>query len=750
MLICCCGGGCTGSVYLQVTDCCQFSTGPSTSPTVTCVGPTGASVPVTTSGGNYTASLTTQGSGTYTFTISQSGYYSRTVTGSGSCGSSHNLGTIYLRPTTLTFDVASLCGGLNGTTLTLTCAYSLTQSISGTGAQTVVVDVPDIPGNGIPPDYTATVSQSRYVDVSQNYSWGGATSGSFLWLCSGSGLELFLNTLADCYVCCDGCDYPTTDYFSISTPIGTVVVPYNAGPVGISGSCTGYASDQCCSGTTSSVSVPFIVNCNCIFQDYPSVIVAWNACLGTNIPCLNTSCDGCGTGGSPYFQGLASVVWSSSSCSPYTWTGTLVGADFNDEPGHPNPIPDCLSGTWTLSEVACSYESGTGGTTTPGSGTVTSMSLPKQPLPPFENLANDTSKIRVGFVAPCLVRGGAETWQLSLAKSLDDRFEVVGVAITTGIIDPKATADYRDICPVSEGYDEVVKLAKNCDVLVTWGQRNYARLWRHDKHRPILVSVAHLPQGDYGDVADVDDFVGVSSSAVQAIPPHARKKATVIPNAVDAERLVATRSRQEVRQTWGVSDTAFVAGYLGRLAPEKNPSAMVELARHANDIEVVLVGDGSEHQRLTEMATGLENFHLVGGDSHPGDVLRAFDALIVPSDFESFGLSIAEACSLGIPVISTSVGIAREFPGITRVVDEATGPKLWEAVQEDRRDTEGTTRRVAAAKLWADENASLDVFGQRWSNHLAGLRLRPRRGVSKGCGCGSAKKREIARRRLNQ
>jgi hypothetical protein len=349
-LICCCSTSCSGTISGSIQSCCQFSTGPTFSPVVVCTGPTGGTVAVS---GSYRVGYT-EGAGTYTFVITAPGYYSRTVSASGSCGMSVTIPTVYLRPTYLTFDCASLCGGMNGSTLTLGGAYSGTSvSISGDGAQTVVVDVPDIPGNGTPPDYTATLSQSRYVDVMATYSWGGATSGSYTWQCSGSGLQLFMNTLADCYVCCDGCDYPTTNYFSISSPIGTVIVPYDAGPVGITGTCTGYASDQCCSGTTSSISVPFTVNCNCIFQDYPSVLVAWNACIGTNIPCLNTDCDGCGTGGSPYFEGLASVVWSSSSCSPYEWTGTLVGA--TGVSGEPNPIPDCLSGTWSLSEVACSY-----------------------------------------------------------------------------------------------------------------------------------------------------------------------------------------------------------------------------------------------------------------------------------------------------------------------------------------------------------------------------------------------------------
>jgi hypothetical protein len=161
---CACSPACSGSIYLPVSVCCQADTDPGF-PTVTCVGPLGGSVPY--AAGH--ASLT-EGSGDYVFTITQTGYYSRTYTVDATCGLYAAYTTIYLRPTSLTFDCASLCSGLNGSTLTLGGAYSGTSvSVSGDGAQTVVVDVPDISGTGIPPDYTATLSQDRYVDLTITY-----------------------------------------------------------------------------------------------------------------------------------------------------------------------------------------------------------------------------------------------------------------------------------------------------------------------------------------------------------------------------------------------------------------------------------------------------------------------------------------------------------------------------------------------------------------------------------------------------
>jgi glycosyltransferase involved in cell wall biosynthesis len=327
------------------------------------------------------------------------------------------------------------------------------------------------------------------------------------------------------------------------------------------------------------------------------------------------------------------------------------------------------------------------------------------------------------------------------------------------MIEPSVAEAYEGICPVSEGTESVRILAANVDILVVWGTHNFASSWRGDPSKPFLLSVRHLPPemdaGIYADVIDIDGFVAVSQSALLAIPDGVRSKSVIISNAIDPGRLVATRTRDEVRRSWNVSTSDFVIGYLGRLSVEKNPAAMIELARFADDgVKIVIVGAGGLMNDLVELAEGLDNVRLVGADHRAGDVLRAFDTLIVPSHFESYGLSLVEALSLGVPVISTNVGVAGEIPGLTRVVSEATGPKLWEAVQNDRSDVSGTASRIDSAKSWVGQNASLEVFGKRWSDHLAGLTLKPKtvKNPSKGCGCGSKSKskQEAIRRALNK
>ena len=169
---------------------------------------------------------------------------------------------------------------------------------------------------------------------------------------------------------------------------------------------------------------------------------------------------------------------------------------------------------------------------------------------------------------------------------------------------------------------------------------------------------------------------------------------------------------------------------------------MIELARTAPSVKVVLVGAGGLLDDLQAAAQDLDNVRLVGADHRAGDVLQAFDTLIVPSNFESYGLSLVEGLAVGVPVISTNVGVAKENPGLTRVVVEATGPALWEALQADRSDLDGTQTRIASGRSWVASNATLEAFGKLWSDHLAGLPIRPRvKPKPRGCGCG--KKLEV-------
>jgi hypothetical protein len=504
-------------------------------------------------------------------------------------------------------------------------------------------------------------------------------------------------------------------------------VEITAGSIGVSndagcGSQTGPTG----TGTTSDGQTFAIPGNTLLNSDGTSLTISGTYTL-TGTMCCNTDGPGTplftdsytinGTFSFPFCQGPCQIMTFSVGCyQPTIEEGGDVYLTSSLITGYCTPTGTTVTGSINFGDLG----------NPPYESLVSPMALGNRTqLPPFPPFKYSDGKIRVGFVSPCLVNGGAETWMATLAKSLDERFVVVGVAVNGPGIDPDALNAYRDIYPVSEGAQAVRTLANNVDILIVWGDHSFASQWRNNPNKPFLLSACHItPEWDHGlyaDVTDIDGFVAVSESSLLVVPEAVRSKAVVIPNAVDPAHLSPTRTRSEVRASWGVAEDAFVVGYLGRLSGEKNPRAMVELARVAgSEVTVVIVGSGVQEEEIRSLADGLVNVRLVGSDARAGDVLQAFDCLVVPSRFESFGLSIAEGVAVGVPVVSTDVGIAREVPGLTRI-SGGSGSEIWEAVKLDRDEGVGTLGRVGFGRSWVAASAGVKVFGKRWSDHLAGL-----------------------------
>ncbi len=136
---------------------------------------------------------------------------------------------------------------------------------------------------------------------------------------------------------------------------------------------------------------------------------------------------------------------------------------------------------------------------------------------------------------------------------------------------------------------------------------------------------------------------------------------TVLPIFVDRERLrgpsdptIATRFRAFKTRVLVVS----------RLEPEKNVQLAIEAfaASAPADACLVIVGGGSQRGKLERLARDravTERIFFEGErDAAPYYVLA--DLVLVPSSYEGYGLTIVEALSAGVPVLSTDVGAARE------------------------------------------------------------------------------------------
>ncbi len=100
--------------------------------------------------------------------------------------------------------------------------------------------------------------------------------------------------------------------------------------------------------------------------------------------------------------------------------------------------------------------------------------------------------------------------------------------------------------------------------------------------------------------------------------------------------------------------------YTGRIAPEKGLDLFIELFRHRDDIELMMVGDGPYLEELREALPGA----VFPGRLSGGELSRAYadaDIFVFPSRTDTLGNVVLEAMSSGLPVIVSDAMGPREL-----------------------------------------------------------------------------------------
>lgn len=132
-----------------------------------------------------------------------------------------------------------------------------------------------------------------------------------------------------------------------------------------------------------------------------------------------------------------------------------------------------------------------------------------------------------------------------------------------------------------------------------------------------------------------------------------------------------------------VGDNCCCFGIIARLSKEKRHLDFIEAAKIAHDknyhTKFFIIGDGPEKGKVLKSIKGFEDFIILTGMRRDiPDVLRSLDCFVLSSEVESLPLSIREAMSMGLPVITTDVGGVREavLEGINGFVVPRYNPDL--------------------------------------------------------------------------
>lgn len=191
------------------------------------------------------------------------------------------------------------------------------------------------------------------------------------------------------------------------------------------------------------------------------------------------------------------------------------------------------------------------------------------------------------------------------------------------------------------------------------------------------VMVPALKKADYKAAQNVDVFIANSTEVQQRIKKYYKKPSTVIYPPVDVDRFTPARERSHY----------YVA--LGRQVPYKRIDLAVEAATRL-DVPLKVYGNGSEHQRLVEMAGPTVEFFTDrfgnASDNAVTEALNNAKGYIFPAD-EDFGIVQAEALAAGAPVIGYGKG------GTLDIVQDGESGILFH-----RQTAEAVTEAIAKAE----------------------------------------------------
>ncbi len=219
-----------------------------------------------------------------------------------------------------------------------------------------------------------------------------------------------------------------------------------------------------------------------------------------------------------------------------------------------------------------------------------------------------------------------------------------------------------------------------------------AMLCARELRRPYVVTehassilTLDVPRADRRRVASIyrnaARVIAVSGALKASVDCVAGKEvAEVVPNAVDSDHFLLPPAPRRRRP--------FVVLGVGDLVPGKRFERLVRaFARvHAvnGDTRLVIVGEGRERQRLRDLAAGHPAIEFTGALDRDGVRRKMWDAnaLVAPSEFETFGVVLVEALSTGLPVVATRCGGPEEIvtPDLGLLTDCGDEPALVEAM----------------------------------------------------------------------
>lgn len=253
--------------------------------------------------------------------------------------------------------------------------------------------------------------------------------------------------------------------------------------------------------------------------------------------------------------------------------------------------------------------------------------------------------------------GGLERWAISLSNHLPS-FGIASITpgdeLDSNILNQlyskntKCTLEEATLCNktilVSNAFDFKKPLGSKV-VAVAHGYCEYTKNWVSRVNRY------------------ADHLVAVSESVGNAVREWTNRIPIVIENGVDMSRITPTKSKEALRELYGLPQDAFVIGTVGRFTEEKGTNRFLEVLAAKKTAHGVVVGWGDINAVISRARNLKVEDRLVvlPAVENVGDVYAAMDVFVSLPTQEGFGLAVMEAMLSNLPVVTTRTGIAEDL-----------------------------------------------------------------------------------------
>lgn len=137
----------------------------------------------------------------------------------------------------------------------------------------------------------------------------------------------------------------------------------------------------------------------------------------------------------------------------------------------------------------------------------------------------------------------------------------------------------------------------------------------------------------------------------------------VIHNVIDFKK---AKMLSEEKNPYEYSTNGMKLITVGRLSAEKGNERLVNVLSDLEkkyDFELWLLGDGDRREAIEEIIekNNMKSVKMMGFQKNPYSFMRKADLLVCPSYYEGYSTVVAEAVSLGLPVLTTDCAGMKEI-----------------------------------------------------------------------------------------